>query len=142
MAVLLRAAYMVGMRVRKHDIHVVRVYSESLEALFGPRYRNTEIDEYRRTLAPNEYAISRTPAAEYAYLKTHNQYIISQRIDKIKGFRVSLAITSNLKNSLFRAFACWIARRTPGTPSHPTARNHRKILVFKARSVFAVKMTR
>ena len=63
--------------------------------------------------------------------------------DEVKSkARVSLAITNNLKNSLFRAFARWIARRTPGTPSHPIARKHRKILVFKARSVFAVKMTR
>ena len=66
-----------------------------------------------------------------------------------KKDRVILAISSNLKNSLFRRKDIFFALSVvgsldvlPDTPSLAAIRNHRKILVFKARSVFAVKMTR
>jgi len=62
---------------------------------------------------------------------------------------VSLTITSNLKNSLFRRKDIFFAFSVvgsldvlPGTPSLAATRNHRKIQVFKARSVFAATKAR
>ena len=57
-----------------------------------------------------------------------------------KTGRVNLAITNNPKGGLFRGVAvstaCVIIRRTPATQAQ-SRQNHRKILAFRARSVFA-----
>ena len=59
--------------------------------------------------------------------------------------RVNLAITNNPKGGLLRGIAvstaCVIIRRKPATQVQ-SRQNYRKILAFRARSVFAVKMAR
>ena len=58
------------------------------------------------------------------------------------SLRVNLTITNNPKGGLFRPFWRPFTWCTSSTPSLNLVKNHRKILAFRAQSVFAVKMAR
>ena len=68
--------------------------------------------------------------------------VIYSYCEIICGTRVNLAITNNPKGGLFRPFRRAFTWCTSSTPALNLVKNYRKILAFRARSVFEVKMAR